>query len=211
MEEQQAKDRLLQALLPDVAFDGWSLTALRSGARSLGMSEPEARAVFSGNAARMVDWFAHWADRRMLVELPSHIKEGMRTQARIKAAVMARLEVLESHREAERRALAVLALPPNGLLALKILYRTVDSIWYAVGDTATDFNFYSKRALLAAVYAATVLYWLDDTSPGHADTAAFLERRLADVMAIPQTKSRLREFADRLPNPIRAFQALQRR
>ena len=211
MDQQQAKDRLLLAMLPDVVFDGWSLTALRAGARALGMPESEALGCFQGRAAPMVEWFADWADRRMLVEYPDRVTEGMRTQGRVVAAVMARFTVLGPHREAERRALAVLAMPQNGLLALRILYRTVDVIWYAVGDTATDFNFYSKRALLAAAYAATVLYWLEDNSPGYADTRAFLERRLGEIMSIPQTATRMREVLDRLPNPFRGFQALERR
>lgn len=211
MKEQQAKDRLLLALLPDVAFDGWSLTALRSGARCLGMPEAEAASMFHGRATEMVDWFAYWADRRMLAELPAALKEGMRTRERVAEAVMTRLTALARHREAERRALAVLAMPQNSLLALRILFRTVDTIWYAAGDTATDFNYYTKRALLAAAYAATVLYWLEDSSPGHRDTRAFLDRRLADIMAIPQTTQRLRQVMDRLPNPFRALQAMERR
>ena len=87
--------------------------------------------------------------------------------------------------------------------AMKQVYRTVDAIWYAAGDTATDFNFYTKRMLLAGVYAATLLHWLDDKSEGFAGTAAFIDRRLADVMRIQQAKGQLGKLVDRLPNPFR--------
>jgi ubiquinone biosynthesis protein COQ9 len=109
-----------------------------------------------------------------------------------------------------RRALTVLALPHNVPLSLKLLYETVDQMWYAAGDTATDFNFYTKRGLLAGVYAATTLYWLDDRSPDAADTHAFLDRRLADVMAIPRYGARLREGLERLPNPLRLLRPARR-
>jgi len=96
-------------------------------------------------------------------------------------------------------------------LGLRLVYRTVDAIWYAAGDTATDFNFYTKRALLAAVHGATMLYWLEDRSPDGVDTDAFLERRLDDAMAVPKLAARLRAAADRLPNPFRFLRAAQRR
>jgi ubiquinone biosynthesis protein COQ9 len=102
-----------------------------------------------------------------------------------------------------RRALTLEALPQQGPRALKQLYRTVDAIWYAAGDTATDFNFYTKRMLLAGVYAATLLHWLDDKSEGFAATAAFLDRRISDVMKIQQAKGKLGKLVERLPNPFR--------
>src|SRR3546814_12063346 len=92
----------------------------------------------------------------------------------------------ERHKEAVRRALAFLALPGNAGLAVRSLYRTVDAIWWACGDRSTDFNFYTKRGLLAAVYSSTLLYWLDDGSDGHADSWAFLDRRIADVMRLAE-------------------------
>jgi ubiquinone biosynthesis protein COQ9 len=135
----------------------------------------------------------------------------MKVRERIAAGVRARLAVLAPHREAARRALAVLAQPQNAALGLKLVYRTVDAIWYAAGDTATDYNFYTKRALLAAVYGATMLYWLEDRSPDGAETEAFLARRLGEAMALPKVAARLRAAADNLPNPLRFLRAAQRR
>jgi ubiquinone biosynthesis protein COQ9 len=211
MDEATEKDRLLMAALANVPFDGWSIAALRAGARAAGIAEAEALALFPRGAAELVEWFSGWADRAMLARLDSGEFSALKVRDRVAAGIRARLAVLGPHREAARSALAVLALPQNVPLGLKLVYHTVDAIWYAAGDTATDFNFYTKRALLAAVYAATMLYWLDDRSPDCVDTDAFLERRLADAMAVPKIAERLRAAADRLPNPFRFLRAAQRR
>jgi len=98
----------------------------------------------------------------------------------------------------------------NMPLGARLLYDTVNAIWYAAGDTASDFNFYTKRGLLAGVYGATVLYWLDDRSPAASDTTAFFERRLAEVMQIPKLGAKLREGVDWLPNPFRLLRVVRR-
>ena len=119
-----------------------------------------------------------------------------------------RLEIVEPWREAVRRALTVLALPPNAPLALRLVYATVDAIWYAAGDAATDFSFYTKRLSLAVIYGATVLYWLEDRSEGFADTQAFVERRLAAAARVGRARRDLGTLAARLPNPFRLFRPL---
>jgi ubiquinone biosynthesis protein COQ9 len=194
---------LIEAMLPDVPFDGWSRAALRAGARRIGMPQAEAAALFPGGAAGLVAAFSRWADCRMLDRVEAVPLDGLHTPERIAAAVAARLEILAPAREAVRRALAVLALPLNAPLGLRLLYETVDGIWYAAGDTATDLSFYTKRASLAAIHAATVLYWLDDRSPDGSDTRAFLDRRLAGMAAFGRARRRLAEAADRLPHPAR--------
>ncbi len=121
--------------------------------------------------------------------------------------VKTRLAILLPHREAVRRALAVLALPQNLPLGAKLLYEAVDTIWHGAGDASTDFNFYTKRGLLAGVYVSTTLYWLDDRSEGTTASEAFLARRLADVLTLP----RLKDAATRLPNPLRLLRMIPRR
>ena len=209
MSERDLKDSLIMAMLPDVAFDGWSLLTLHAAARRLGMPEAEAESLFPRGAADMVAQFSDWADRRMLEAAEG--LEAMKVRERISTLMRARLAVLEPHREAVRRGLSVLALPQNAALGARLLYYTVDSAWYAAGDTATDWNFYTKRGLLAGVVAATTLYWLDDRSPDTIDTLAFLDRRIDDAMRIPKATAQLRELADRLPNPLRFFQMARRR
>jgi len=211
MDTIEMKDRLLLAALPNVAFDGWSVAALRAASRSLGISEAEAHALFPGGGTELVTAFSHWADREMLAGIAGLDLPALKVRERIAAALRARLAALEPHREAARRAMTFLALPHHLPLGMRLLYDTVDAAWYAAGDTATDFNFYTKRGLLAAVYGATMLYWLDDRSVGGADTEAFLERRIADALALPRVAGRFREAFDRLPNPARFFRAAQRR
>jgi ubiquinone biosynthesis protein COQ9 len=194
---------LIEAILPDVPFDGWSRPALRAAARRLGLPPEEALALFPGGAADLVAGFSRWADRRMLDRFAELPLDGLRTAQRIALAIGVRLDLLEPWREAVRRALAVLALPQNAPLAARLLYETIDAIWYAAGDEATDFSFYTKRATLAAITAATLLYWLDDRSPGAADTRAFLERRLAGAARFGAARQRFAEAALRLPNPLR--------
>lgn len=197
------RDALIEAMLPDVPFDGWSRAALRAGARRIGISTAEAVALFSDGPAELVAGFSRWADRRMLDRLEPLPLEQLRVPERIALAVNIRLEIIEPWRDAVRRELALLAMPQHGPLALRLLYETVDAIWYAAGDGATDFSFYTKRATLAAIYAATVLYWLEDRTPGFPDTRAFLDRRLADVARFGAARNRLETVFDRLPNPFR--------
>jgi ubiquinone biosynthesis protein COQ9 len=211
MIEEGKRDALLAAVLPGVPFDGWSRQALRDGARSLGLSEAEAADLFPRGAVDMVAWFSTWADREMLRRVSSMPLDTMKVRERITAAVETRQAVLEPHKEAVRRALSLLALPQHAGLGLKLLYDTVDCMWHAAGDTATDWNFYTKRALLAGIYSATVLYWLDDRSTDSADTKGFFQRRLSEVMSIPRVTGRLREVAGRLPNPLRFFRLAERR
>ncbi len=209
------RERLIVAVLPDVAFDGWSRRALRNAARRADVPADEALALFPRGAADMVAVFSHWADARMLERLEggAHVASPFGDQPgeampvglsqRVALALRLRFEVVMPWREAVRHALAVLAMPQNVPLGMRLLYDTVDAIWYGVGDHATDFSFYTKRASLAAIYAAATLYWLEDRSLDADDTQAFIERRLADVGRLTGLGERLSAAADHLPNPLR--------
>jgi ubiquinone biosynthesis protein COQ9 len=199
---------LIEAILPDVPFDGWSRAALRTAARRCDISAGEALALFPGGAADLVAGFSHWADLRMLDRLEALPLDAAHTTDRIAQAIATRLEIVEPWREAVRRALTVLALPQNTPLGLRLLYATVDAIWYAAGDDAADFSFYTKRLSLAAIYAATVLYWLEDRSEGFAETRAFIDRRLAGAARIGRARRDLETLAGWLPNPLRLFRPL---
>ena len=187
------RDDLLRAALPHVPFDGWTAAALRRGAEDIGIAKDVAVEAFPGGAADMVEHFSDWSDRRMLESLETMGLPSMRVTERVRTAVEVRLRQAEQYREAVQRSLAFLAMPQNALLGAKLLYRTVDAIWHAAGDTATDWNFYSKRGLLAGVFSATVLYWLNDRSEGFADSLDFLDRRLRDVAGIGKAKAKFKE------------------
>jgi ubiquinone biosynthesis protein COQ9 len=199
------RDRLIEAVLPEIAFDGWSHAALHLAARQIGMAAPEAEALFPRGAPDMVAAFSRWADHRMLdrFETAPPAEEG--TSARVKRAICLRFEIVAPWREAVRHALSVLAMPPHAALGARLLYETVDGIWYAAGDTATDFSFYTKRATLAGIYAAALFYWLEDRSEGFADTRAFIDRRLSELKHLTAARQRLDAALARLPNPFRVL------
>jgi ubiquinone biosynthesis protein COQ9 len=211
MDPRKTQDALLAAILPDVPFDGWSDAALRKAAARVGLDPAQAASLCPGGGRDLVAWFSHWADRETMQALDSMALGTMKVRERVATGVRTRLGILEPHREAMRRALALLSAPQNLALGVRLLYDAVDAIWYAAGDTATDFNFYTKRGLLAGVYAATTLYWLDDRSPGTSETHAFLDRRLGEVMAIPKATARLKEWASRLPDPFMLVRLARRR
>jgi len=200
-EDQRAA--LIEAMLPNVPFDGWSRPALRAAARRIGMPADEALALFPNGAAELVACFSRWADQRLLDRLETTALDSLRIPERIAVAIATRLEIISPWREGVRRALSVLTLPQHAALGLRLLYETVDGIWYAAGDRATDFSFYTKRVTLAAVYATTLLYWLEDSSPDFADSRAFLERRLTEVASIGKAHQRFEVAVERMPNPVR--------
>jgi len=196
------RDEILLAALPHIPFDGWTRRAMQAGARDLGRDATEADRAFPYGAADMIAHYSDLADRRMVAEMERRGVAQMKVRERIATAIRVRLEQAAPHKDAVRRALTVLALPTNAPAALRSLYRTVNAIWVAAGDTATDWNFYSKRGLLAGVFSSTVLCWFDDTSEGHAETWTFLDRRIEDVMRVPKLTARLRDACGRAARPF---------
>ena len=180
------KDEILLATLSHVVFDGWTSRALAAGVADAGHRPDMALRAFPDGMREVVEHFSDFADRRMVAELERRDLGAMRIRDRIATAVGVRLELLAPYREAVLRATAFVSLPQNAGIASRCAYRTVDAMWYAAGDTSTDFNFYTKRALLAAVYGATVLCWLGDASEDFTDTWDFLERRIENVMSLPK-------------------------
>lgn len=204
------KVKIVLAMLPDVPFEGWSRAALRQAAAKLGHDETETDSLFPGGARDAAACFSAWADHETEKALARKKLDTLKIRERIALGVKTRLDILAPHREAVRRLLAFLALPANLPLAARLLYRTTDAIWYAAGDRATDFSFYTKRGLLAGVCASTTLYWLDDKSKAGAATSGFLDRRIDEVMKIPKLRARVKQGLGTLPNPLRALAALRR-
>lgn len=176
--------RLLQATLPHVPFDGWTRTAIDAGARDLGLEAGEAQRLYPGGPQELIRSFSAEADRQMLAALEGLDLDKMKVREKVAAGVRLRLEAVAEHREALRSGLTFFAVPQNAPAGLNCLYRTVDAIWYAAGDRATDYNFYTKRALLAGVYSSTLLFWLNDKTEDKAATWAFLERRISEVLKV---------------------------
>ncbi len=190
------RDAAIEAMLPHVPFDGWTARALRAGLADAGMPLDEAALLFPGGSTDMIAVFCDLADRRMTAAA-----EGLpdsKLTARVRAVMALRLHMNRPHREAIRRALAVLALPGNARVATAITARTIDTIWHAAGDRSADFSWYTKRAILTAVYGAALLFWLRDSSDGGADTMAFIDRRLRDVGRIGHLRGRVESLLARV-------------
>lgn len=205
------KRALLKAALPEVPFSGWTDRVLIGAAKTAGFDPTVALRAFPGGVAELVDFFVAEADRTMVEALQASDLDGLHIPQRIARAIRLRLEQQAGHKEAVRRAAAFYALPLHSARALKGLYRTVDAIWYAVGDASTDFSFYTKRLTLAGVYGATLAYWLQDRSEGHAATWHFLDHRLRDIGQIPKLRRRFNDLAGGLLRPGRGFVRRPRR
>lgn len=200
--------RILKAALGHAAFDGWA-AALSRAVTDCGYDRVMAARAFPGGTAELIEFYMAESDREMLAALEQVDLAELRIRERIATAVRTRLEAVAGQREAIRRALAFQMLPGQAGRAARGLYRTVDAIWRACGDTATDFNFYTKRGLLAGVYASTLLFWLNDKSEGFADSWEFLDRRIAAVMTIQKATGRLAKLRERVPSPWRLLGRLR--
>lgn len=190
---------LVEAMLPHVPFDGWTLTAAEAGAADIALPPERARVVFPGGAAEMVAAYIDFADLRMLAVLGDRL-HNLKIRDRIATAIRTRLDQAVGEREAIRRALGILGQPQNLALSARTLWKTADTIWRAAGDTATDYNHYTKRLTLGGVYASTLLVWLNDESDGFADTQAFLDRRIGDVMRFEKAKAQFLGSPERMPS-----------
>ena len=187
-------------LAENAAFDGWNESAILSAAKAEGVDPDVAALAFPGGAIDMIAaWFAH-IDAEMEARVPDEALAGMKIRERIAAQVEARLDALAPDREALRRALTLLAMPQNAVRAARLGWHAADLMWRRAGDTATDYNHYTKRTILGGVYAATIAVFLDDESENHADTRAFLDRRIDGILRFEKAKARFTRRRDHLPS-----------
>ena len=194
---EQLRRRLALAVGENAVFDGWTRAAVDSAAGQLGIDPVQARLAMPKGQAAMIDLYIREVDRALEAWFTPERMAGMKIREKIRSLVWRRLETMGPAREAVRRALAILAMPQNLPLALRISWRTADEMWRLAGDTSNDFNHYTKRMTLGAVYGSTLLVWLDDQSEGWMETAAFLDRRIDDVMKIEKLKAEWRGSSDR--------------
>ena len=199
----EIREGLAAGIAANAAFDGWGDSARDAAADAAGIDRDVAAVAFPGGAVDMIDaWFAH-IDRAMTAALPPEKLATMKIRAKITALVEARLAATASNREALRRALAILAMPLNLVHGAKLGWHAADLMWRAAGDTATDYNHYTKRTILAGVYAATITVFLDDESADHADTSAFLARRIEGIMRFEKTKAGFLARTEHMPSLAR--------
>jgi ubiquinone biosynthesis protein COQ9 len=191
------KEAVLLAALPHAAFDGFTDAVLQKAGAEAGVSTAELARLFEGGPISLVEYYSDWADAQMVAQLGD--LKAMKMRERIAAAVKARLAALKPHKEAARRAAALLSLPMHAGLGAKLVYRTVDAMWRGAGDTSTDFNFYTKRGILAGVYGATAMRWFNDAGEDEVATDAFLAARIENVMQFEKFKAKAKDALANFP------------
>jgi ubiquinone biosynthesis protein COQ9 len=196
-ERSPERDAAIDAVLSHVPSHGWTMAALRGGLKDIGADPLDAELLFPGGAADLIEAYVDLSDRRMEQGATAQDMSTLRVSARVRAVIALRLEQHRPHKEAVRRALALLSLPRHAGLTARCTARTVDAIWHAVGDRSADFSWYTKRAILAPIYAMTVLFWLRDHSEDDGPTLGFLDRRLAAVGRIGSARRRLKDMMPR--------------
>jgi len=187
-DDRQMREAVLAASLPHAAFDGFTDQLLQKAGAEAGVAKADLARLFENGPLSLIEFYSGWADAEMEKRLGD--LKAMKIRERIALAVKTRLAILKPHKEAARRAAAMLSLPMHAALGAKLMYRTVDAMWRAAGDTSTDFNFYTKRGILAGVYGSTAMRWFNDTSADEKATEEFLTARIENVMQFEKLKAK---------------------
>ncbi len=198
---------ILDEMLSEVVFDGWTSHSLTKAAFAAGMSPSEIERgdlimAFPKGIGDILDFWSGEADKKMLTAYAEADPAPTRIRDKVRFLVKARLEALDPHREAARRAAATLALSQYAPLSTQLTWRTADKIWRVLGDTSTDYNFYTKRATLSAVYLSTLTQWLandpaqaeealEETEDPNKKTWEFLDERIENIMQFEKVKGRV--------------------
>jgi ubiquinone biosynthesis protein COQ9 len=190
---------VIEAALPHAAFDGFTDRVLEDAGKAAGLSAGETLRLFPDGPLSLVEAWSDAVDAQMTQTLAALDLPGMKIRQRIAQAVQTRLAILKRHKDAARRAAAILSLPMHASLAAKLLYRSVDAMWRAAGDTATDFNFYTKRGILAGVYGATLVRWFAGASSDEQATNEFLAARIENVMQFEKLKAQAKDAFANFP------------
>ena len=197
-------DEIRLALAPAIgrhaAFDGWSSAAVLAAAEEIGVDADVAQLAYKDGAMAMIDGWIDSIDMEVARRLPPEKLNAMKIRARITALLATRMEVMAPDREALRRAMGVMAMPQNLPRAAKIGWRTADRNWRLAGDTATDFNHYTKRMTLSAVYGSLLVVFVNDDSEDFAEARAFLDRRIDNVMQFEKVKAQAKARREYVPS-----------
>jgi len=197
-------DEIRVALAPIIGrhagFDGWSEAAVHAAADEVGVDRDVALLAFKDKAIDMIDAWVEAVDLELASRLPAEKLNAMKIRDRITALLATRLEIMAPDRESLRRALAIMAMPTNLARAAKMGWRSADRMWRLAGDSATDLNHYTKRMTLSAVYGSTLTVFVNDDSENFADTRAFLDRRIDNVMQIEKVKYQAKQRKEFAPS-----------
>jgi ubiquinone biosynthesis protein COQ9 len=213
MGEAQSLDQLRIALAPGItqaaAFDGWSEAAVRDAALAAGIEPAAALFAFSDGPMQMIEAWVSSVDAAMAEALPAEQIGQLKIRERIRTLVQFRLDAIAGQKEALRRAQAIMAMPQNVARTVRLGWRSADAMWRLAGDTATDYNHYTKRMTLGSIYAATLAVYVNDTSEDHAETRAFLDRRIEGIMKFEKAKAQLLRPREEMFSPARLLGRLR--
>jgi len=193
------KKAILKETLKDAAFDGFTDSVLTKAAKKAGADKDVVARLFPEGVLSLIEYFSTSVDDAMEEKLKALDLSKRKIRERIKLAILTRLALLAPNKEAARRAAAAMTLPMHAGRGAKMMYRTVDAMWRAAGDTATDFNFYTKRGILAGVYGSVLVRWFNDTGEDETATEAFLDARIENVMQFEKFKAKAKEAFANLP------------
>lgn len=196
----EVRAQLAPVIAKHAAFDGWNEKAVAAAAAQTGVDADIARLAFNGGAMTLIDHWIASVDAEMQRRLPSETLAEMKIRQKITALIDTRLQITAPVRDAQQRALAIMAMPQNVMMTARIGWRSADLMWQLAGDTATDFNHYTKRMTLSAVYASTLSVFVGDETDGYTDTRAFLARRIDNVMQFEKVKAQARSRAEFVPS-----------
>jgi ubiquinone biosynthesis protein COQ9 len=197
--DEELREAVLNAALPHAAFDGFTDMVLQKAGAEAGLVKADVARLFEDGPISLVEYFSTHTDAEMEKRLAAMDLKAMKIRERIATAVKTRLAILKPNKEAARRAAALLSLPMHAALGARLVYRTVDAMWRAAGDTSTDFNFYTKRGILAGVYGSTAMRWFNDTSEDEKATDDFLAARIENVMQFEKFKAKAKEALSNFP------------
>ncbi len=193
------KQKLLEAALKDAAFDGFTDVVVAKAGQEVGVDKETLSRLFPNGGLSLIETYSRGVDAEMERVLAAMELPARKIRERIKLAILTRLAILKPHKEAARRAAAALALPLHAGLGAKLLYASVDAMWRAAGDESTDFNFYTKRGILAGVYGSVLMRWFNDTGEDESATATFLDARIENVMQFEKFKAKAKEALGNFP------------
>lgn len=202
MGSEDLRQAILKDALKDIPFDGWTHEVLTRAGESNGVGRDELDLLFPRGHLDLLEAFSHAADAHMSHAIEAADLPSMKIRERITMAVLARMAFLQDHREASLRAASILALPLHSVMTATLLARSADLAWRGIGDTSTDFNFYTKRATLSLVFSSTLLYWMTDETEDIAPTGEFLDRRIENVMQFEIAKAKVKKATADLPSPF---------
>jgi ubiquinone biosynthesis protein COQ9 len=196
----EIRDVLAAAIGKHAGFDGWNARAVEAAARELGIDPDLAQLATKGRAIDLIDLWIGYVDAEMARRLPDDKLAAMKIRQRITSLVATRLDIMALDKEALRRALTIMAMPQNLAKAAKLGWRSADRMWRLAGDNSTDFNHYTKRMTLSAVYASVLAAFVNDDSDNFAETRAFLDRRIENVMQFEKAKASSQARRENLPS-----------